>query len=107
VIGRRRSAEALATQLQGRPSSGLTVADVLILDPGRATLREITAELARTRAEVLVVTGGLARGQLRDVAWALEGTGIELLVTPAPAEMEGLRTEIRPIAGLPLLYLYR
>jgi FlaA1/EpsC-like NDP-sugar epimerase len=107
VIGRRRGAEALVTQLQVRPSSGLTVADVLILDPGHATLREITAGLARTQAEVLVVTGGLARGQLRDVAWALEGTGIELLVTPAPAEMEGLRTEIRPIAGLPLLYLDR
>jgi FlaA1/EpsC-like NDP-sugar epimerase len=109
VIGRRRGAEAMVTQLQVRPSSGLTVADVLILDvPGdHATLDEITAGLDRTGAEVLVVTGGLARGQLRDMAWALEGTGIELLVTPAPAEMEGLRTEIRPIAGLPLLYLDR
>jgi Glycosyl transferases group 1 len=109
VIGRRRGAEAVVTQLQMRPSSGLTPADVLVLDGpgGSATVREVTAALARTRAEVLVVTGGLARGQLRDLAWALEGTGIELLVTPAPAEMEGLRADIRPIAGLPLLYLDR
>ena len=71
------------------------------------TVAEVTEALAQTGAEVLVVTGGLARGRLRDLAWALQGTGVELLVTPAPAELEGLRTEIRPIAGLPLLYLDR
>ncbi len=108
VIGRRRGAEAVASQLQMRPASGLTDAGVLILDaPGSSntTIHDVTAALANTRAEVLVVTGGLARGKLRDLAWALEGTGVELLVTPGPAEMEGLRTEIRPVAGLPLLYL--
>jgi FlaA1/EpsC-like NDP-sugar epimerase len=109
VIGRRRGAEALVTQLQDRPSSGLSAVEALILDPpgDNDTVLQVTAALSRTRAEVLIVTGGLARGQLRDLAWALEGTGVELLVTPAPAEMEGLRAEIRPIAGLPLLYLDR
>jgi hypothetical protein len=109
VIGRRRGAEALVAQLQARAASGLTPVGVLVLDSpgGGDTVDRVTAELARTGAEVLVVTGGLPRGRLRDLAWALEGTGVELLVTPAPAELEGLRAEIRPIAGLPLLYLDR
>jgi CoA-binding domain len=63
------------------------------------------AALARSRAATLIVAGGLPHGQLRDVAWSLEGTGVELLVTPAPAEIGGLRSHIRPVAGLPLLYL--
>jgi hypothetical protein len=65
----------------------------------------VVAALARSRAATLIVAGGLPHGQLRDVAWSLEGTGVELLVTPAPAEIGGLRSHIRPVAGLPLLYL--
>jgi len=67
----------------------------------------VSAALARRRAETLIVTGGLAQGRLRDIAWLLEGTGVELLVTPTPADAEDLRSEIRPVAGLPLLYLDR
>mgnify|MGYP006315035405 CR=1 FL=1 len=70
-------------------------------------LLAVSDALARTHAETLIVTGGLAPGQLRDIAWTLEGTGVQLLVTPTPAELEGLRSEIRPVAGLPLLYLDR
>lgn len=67
----------------------------------------VSDALADTGAETLIVTGGLAQGQLRDIAWMLQGTGIELMVIPTPADIEGLRTEIRPVAGLPLLYLDR
>ena len=67
----------------------------------------VSDALARTQAETLIVTGGLAQGQLRDIAWMLQGTGVELLVIPTPADIEGLRSEIRPVAGLPLLYLDR
>lgn len=65
----------------------------------------VSEALAQTQAETLIVTGGVAQGQLRDIAWMLEGTGIELLVTPTPADADGLRAEIRPVAGLPLLYV--
>ena len=67
----------------------------------------VSDALARTGAETLIVTGGLAQGQLRDIAWMLQGSGIELMVIPTPGDIEGLRTEIRPVAGLPLLYLDR
>jgi len=67
----------------------------------------VSDALARAGAETLIVTGGLAQGQLRDIAWMLQGTGIELMVIPTPGDIEGLSTEIRPVAGLPLLYLDR
>ena len=50
----------------------------------------ITAALAESGAEALIVTGSLARGGLRDIAWRLEGTGVELLVVPAPGELGSL-----------------
>ena len=69
---------------------------------------QLARALARTGAETVIITGGLAQGELRDIAWMLEGTGIALLVTPAPADLQELpSTVMRPVAGLPLLYLDR
>jgi hypothetical protein len=69
--------------------------------------RPLALALARTGAETVIITGGLAQGELRDIAWMLEGTGIALLVTPAPADLQELPSVMRPVAGLPLLYLDR
>jgi hypothetical protein len=71
------------------------------------SLRVVRDTLARTRAEALVIAGGLAPGRLREVAWMLEGTGVELLVVPRPGGTDGLRAAARPVAGLPLLRLER
>jgi hypothetical protein len=69
-------------------------------------VRAVIAALARSGAEALIVTGDLAKGQLRDIAWQLQGTGVELLVVAAaPGDLEGLRPQVRPVAGLPLLYV--
>jgi hypothetical protein len=66
----------------------------------------ITRSLTRTGAETVIVSGGLEHGQLQRLAWVLEGTGIVLLVTAAPADMQELTvTRMRPVAGLPLLHL--
>jgi FlaA1/EpsC-like NDP-sugar epimerase len=67
----------------------------------------VAAALADTGAAAVVVTGGLGQDQVRDIAWMLEGTGIALLVTPEPADMPSVRSTMRPVAGLPLLYLDR
>ncbi len=69
--------------------------------------RPLAAALVRTGAETVIITGGLAQGELRDIAWMLEGTGVALLVTPAPADLQELPSVMRPVAGLPLLYLDR
>ena len=43
--------------------------------------------------------------RLRELAWALEGTGTDLCVAPALIDLAGPRTTIRPVAGLPLVHL--
>ncbi len=42
---------------------------------------------------------------LRKLGWALEGTGIELVVAPGMTDVAGPRIHARPVAGLPLLYV--
>ena len=47
----------------------------------------------------------LGAGGLRRLGWALEGSGIELVVSPGLTEIAGPRVLTRPVAGLPLLHV--
>jgi exopolysaccharide biosynthesis polyprenyl glycosylphosphotransferase len=55
---------------------------------------------------VLVARGGYnTAGELRRIAWALEGAGVELVVVPSLTDVAGPRIRMRPVAGLPLIHL--
>ncbi len=55
---------------------------------------------------VLVARGGYATSrELRRIAWALEGSSIDLVVVPSLTDVAGPRIHIRPVAGLPLLHV--
>src|SRR4029450_4750933 len=41
----------------------------------------------------------------RELAWSLEGAGVELLVDPGLVEVAGPRMHIRPLMGFPLLHV--
>ena len=58
-------------------------------------------------ADAVAVTGGDAtrHNYLRELSWALEGAGVELLVHPGLIEVAGPRMHIRPYVGLPLLHV--
>lgn len=61
--------------------------------------------LPTSDADLLIITGGLAPGELRKLTWELEETGVEVLVAPAAANVAEPQLDIRPVAGLPLLYV--
>jgi FlaA1/EpsC-like NDP-sugar epimerase len=107
VMGSQPGLDALVSRLGADRTAGVTIVDVVAIGPDqpRPQAEDVARALAACRAETLIVTSGLAQGRLRDIAWMLQGTGVQLLVTPTPADMAGLRSEIRPIAGLPLLHL--
>ena len=132
VAGSRQGVDNFVRQIEAQPTAGVSVVGVSVFGPdddpgdrsaspssngngnraraghgGGDPVATLTAALARTGAEAVIITGGLAQGQLRDVAWMLEGTGIALLVTPAPADLQEVQSVMRPVAGLPLLYLDR
>ena len=50
-------------------------------------------------------TSALSSRELRELAWDLEGTGIDLIVAPAITDVTGPRIHVRPVAGLPLLHV--
>jgi exopolysaccharide biosynthesis polyprenyl glycosylphosphotransferase len=53
----------------------------------------------------VVSTGDLGADRLRWISWQLEGTDIDLVVSPGLTEIAGPRLHIRPVAGLPLLHV--
>lgn len=66
------------------------------------------AQLAIELGVDVVACGAVHRlgsAGLRRLGWALEGSGIELVVSPGLTEIAGPRVLTRPVAGLPLLYV--
>jgi exopolysaccharide biosynthesis polyprenyl glycosylphosphotransferase len=68
-------------------------------DPGELVLRVVSS----TGADVLAVAAGTPPDRLRALAWALEGTGIELLVAPATTGVARHTVALHPVGDLPLL----
>ncbi|HRC65696.1 MAG TPA: sugar transferase, partial [Dermatophilaceae bacterium] len=69
---------------------------------------EDAAELAqRVGADVVAYAASSRLGAtgLRKLGWALEGTGIDLVVAPGMTDVAGPRIHARPVAGLSLLYV--
>jgi exopolysaccharide biosynthesis polyprenyl glycosylphosphotransferase len=68
-----------------------------------------SADLVRAvgvgRADCVALTTESAPGELRALSADLEGTGVQVLVAPAVADVAGPRTVVRHVAGLPLLHV--
>ncbi len=70
-------------------------------------IADVGDAVSRMHADVVAVmsTGDLPAGALRRLAWSLERTGTELLVSPGLIEVAGPRLTIRPYSNLPLLHV--
>jgi exopolysaccharide biosynthesis polyprenyl glycosylphosphotransferase len=69
--------------------------------------REVVPLVRELRADTVAVCGSASSepGELRRLAWQLEGTGVDLVVAPQLTDIAGPRVHIRPVEGLPLLYV--
>jgi exopolysaccharide biosynthesis polyprenyl glycosylphosphotransferase len=69
--------------------------------------RDVASLIAEHNADTIAVCGnaGSQPGELRRLAWQLEGTGVDLVVAPQLTDIAGPRVHIRPVEGLPLLYV--
>lgn len=68
--------------------------------------REALFEMLRSGgadAVAVVDAGALGEGGLRELGWALEGLGVEIMVAPEATDVAGPRLRIRPVGGLPLV----
>ncbi|HYN94045.1 MAG TPA: sugar transferase [Pilimelia sp.] len=69
--------------------------------------RDVLALVREMNADTIAVCGSASTepGELRRLAWQLEGTGVDLIVAPQLTDIAGPRVHIRPIEGLPLLHV--
>jgi exopolysaccharide biosynthesis polyprenyl glycosylphosphotransferase len=69
--------------------------------------REVVPLVREIGADTVAVCGPASNepGELRRLAWQLEGTGVDLIVAPQLTDIAGPRVHIRPVEGLPLLYV--
>jgi exopolysaccharide biosynthesis polyprenyl glycosylphosphotransferase len=69
--------------------------------------RDVLSLVREVGADTIAVCGSASAepGELRRLAWQLEGTGVDLVVAPQLTDIAGPRVHIRPIEGLPLLHV--
>ncbi len=116
VVGRERACADLVRQLRREPHAGFSVVGACIDTakdhtvegvPVLGTSRQVLAALHLADADTVAVGAWSDYNQqeLRELSWALEGTGVDLVVAPSFTDIAGPRIHIRPVAGLPLLHV--
>ena len=117
AVGRDAAVADLVRHMQNERYAGMEVVAACVTTPELATcvratgvpvdgdLDSVVEVLRRRDAEAVAVTSAseTAAVYLRKLSWQLEGSGIELLVSPGLIEVAGPRLHIRPFVGLPLL----
>ena len=74
-------------------------------DVGDPAVDDVLQLLSSTRSDVLAVAAGMPSEILSPLVWRLEGTGVDVLVAPAVTEVARHAHAVRPVGGLPLLYV--
>ncbi len=118
VVGPAAQALEMTTTLQSQPLSGLAVVGACVtadpdlfaqvtLIPVLGTLVDVLPELERLGADTVVVTKGpgITSEELRQLSYELEGTGVDLLVSPALTNVTGSRIHWRTAPGLALVHV--
>jgi exopolysaccharide biosynthesis polyprenyl glycosylphosphotransferase len=117
AVGRDAAVADLVRRLQVDRYAGMEVVAACVTTPAAAArvesigvpidggLDDVVDVVQRRGADAVAVTSAseTAALYLRKLSWQLEGSGIELLVSPGLVEIAGPRLHIRPFVGLPLL----
>ena len=117
AVGTTESVRHLLQVTQRATSAGLRIVGACVEDsavgeeigPAVAVLAgtgDAAAVAQRIGADVVALTsGGLGSPGVRELGWALEGTGCGLVVAPALTQVAGPRVHVSPVEGLPLMWL--
>jgi len=120
VLGDRDHVAHLVRQTHRERDAGLTVVGACTplgnrdrMVPGVnvpivGSLTSVVKAVKEVDADTVAVTAspGITPDTLRRLAWQLEGTGVDLLVSPGLTDVAGPRINIRPVGSrLPLLHV--
>ena len=117
VVGSFEGAQQLSERI-GQEPCGMRVVGVCLPTaelprpvmydvPVLGTLAQVADVVQALGCDAVAVTSDDATRfrYLRELAWSLEGAGVELLVDPGLVEIAGPRMRIRPLIGFPLLHV--
>lgn len=117
VVGNHWTAHTLAEQVRREPYAGFTIVGACLPRkevqhpdaglPVLGTLDRTLEAVRRVGADTVAVTASpeITPELLRQIAWSLEGSGVDLIVAPSVTDVAGPRISVRPVAGLSLLYV--
>jgi exopolysaccharide biosynthesis polyprenyl glycosylphosphotransferase len=119
LVGTLPEALEICTAVARTPAAGLAPVGIHLTDGYSATRGMLTpvpvyparddvlSLVRRLGADTIAVCGSVSGepGELRRLAWQLEGSGVDLVVAPQLTDIAGPRVHIRPIEGLPLLHV--
>jgi exopolysaccharide biosynthesis polyprenyl glycosylphosphotransferase len=118
VVGSFGAAQQLSERIQREPDAGMKVIGLCLPSaelprpviegiPVLGSLSQVAEVVRSMGCDAVAVTSDDATryNYLRELAWSLEGVGVELLVDPGLVEVAGPRMHIRPLMGFPLLHV--
>jgi exopolysaccharide biosynthesis polyprenyl glycosylphosphotransferase len=118
VAGSFAAAQQLSERIRHEPEAGMKVIGICLPPselprpvvagvPVLGNLSQVPAIVRAMGCDAVAVTSDDATryNYLRELAWLLEGAGVELLVDPGLVEVSGPRMHIRPLMGFPLLHV--
>jgi exopolysaccharide biosynthesis polyprenyl glycosylphosphotransferase len=123
VVGGPRTALQIIDWFGKHPSAGYRVTGVWVPDdpspdgswigsterrvPVLTASRDLDEALILTEAAAVVVTDTehLGHETLRELTWQLEGTGIELILSPNVLDVASSRLHLHDVSGMPMLHL--
>ena len=118
VVGDRRRVADLVRQFRLEPHAGFSVVGACLPNPDEpmrhddqvptvGTIHTVVEAVQATGADTVAISASpdVHAEDVRRIAWALEGSGVDLIVAPAVTDVAGPRISVRPVAGLPLLHV--
>ncbi|MDP9092618.1 MAG: sugar transferase [Actinomycetota bacterium] len=117
AVGTRESVRHLAEVTSRNPEAGLVVVGACCEDASLGDqiglgvrvvgeLSQAAALAEQLGADIVAVAGsGLGPRRIRELGWALEGTGRNMVMAPGLTEVAGPRVHVSPVEGLPLMWV--
>lgn len=110
VVGESGPSQRLQDVLLQDGGAGFTIVGTCVPDGSTddgTSLDQIADQVSRLDADVVAVAASerLTPMDLKRIAWSLEGVDVDLVVVPSLADVAGPRIHMRPVAGVPLMYV--
>ncbi|GAA4163108.1 sugar transferase [Gryllotalpicola daejeonensis] len=117
VVGGGAEVERAVAELRGQLRAGYKAIAVALTDDRepngpasalpRVQLDELVDTVRSSRTRAVMIAGGLPGGneQIRELGWAFEDSGVELILVSRLIEVAGPRMHWRPVEGLPMVHV--